>query len=331
VSSTVAAQAIEDTPPTGAPGLHRTVLPLASRYGIVCLLAVLVVIGALTQDRFFTVSNLLGIVSQNAPLGLVAIGMTFVLIAGGFDLSVGAIVSIGAIVFARFAPSMSVSLALLLALIVGLACGVVNGLVVTLLKVNPFVATFGTASVFAGATLLWTSGQPHFASGTEFSLLGAGDLGPLPVSVWVLILCGIVAAFVLARMKYGRMVYAIGGNEEASNLSGIPVKRVRASTYMLLGVLAALAGAMFASRLSVGQPDLAPQIALDSIAVVVIGGTSLLGGEGSIWRTVTGLLILGVLTNLFFGWSVDPNWQLICKGLIVIAAVALDFFGRKLR
>ncbi len=309
----------------------RQLVIWASKYGIVVLLAALVLLGGVAQDGFFSRSNLLNILSQNAPLALVAIGMTFVLIAGGFDLSVGAVVSLAAIVFARLAPEVSVVTALLLALLAGLLCGLVNGLVVTVLKVNPFVATFGTTSVFAGGTLLWTGGEPFFASGEAFTLLGAGDIGPLPASVWVMIAVFLIAGFVLHKMTYGRRVFAVGGNEEASRLSGIPVQRVRLTTYLLVGLCAGLAGAMFASRLGVGQTDLAPQFALDAIAVVVVGGTSLLGGEGAMWRTVVGLLLLGVLTNLFFGWSVDPNWQLICKGLIVIAAVALDYFGRRFR
>lgn len=304
---------------------------LGSRYGILVLLALLIAIGALTQDRFLNPDNLIGIVSQSAPLGLVAIGMTFVLITGGFDLSVAAIVAVGAITFARLAAETHLMIALLCAVVAGLLCGLVNGLVVTVLKINAFVATFGTASIFVGLTLLYTGGTPFYGSGDAFKFLGSGRLGPLPFSIWVLAFAFLIAGFVLAKTKYGQMIFAVGGNEEAAKLSGIRVGPVRASAFVLLGGLAALAGAMFASRLSVGQAEMAPQIALDAIAVVVIGGTSLLGGEGAMWRTLAGLLLLGVLTNLFFGWSVDPNWQSICKGLIVIAAVSLDYFGRKLR
>lgn len=312
----------------------RTVLfagvRLASRYGIVVLLALLILIGALTQDRFLTSNNLIGIISQSAPLGLVAIGMTFVLIAGGFDLSVAAIVAVGSIAFARLAPEMDVLPALLCAVAAGLLCGLINGLVVTILKVNAFVATFGTSSIFVGLTLLYTGGMPFYVTGDAFKFLGSGQLGPLPFSIWVLIATFLIAGFVLAKTTYGRMLYAVGGNEEASKLSGIRVEPVRASAFVLLGGLAAFAGAMYASRLSVGQAEMAPMIALDAIAVVVIGGTSLAGGEGAMWRTLAGLLLLGVLNNLFFGWAVDPNWQQISKGLIVIAAVSLDYFGRKL-
>jgi ribose/xylose/arabinose/galactoside ABC-type transport system permease subunit len=299
------------------------------RYGIYVILAALLVTASIVQSGFLTRANLQNILSQNAPLGVIAVGMTFVLIAGGFDLSVGAVVSLAAVLFASLAQHHSLAVAAAAGVGAGLAGGLCNGVAVTRLRVNPFVATLGAASIFEGLTLIYSNGQAYYVTRHSFTWLGAGTLGPLPVSVWILLLCFVLGGVLLAKTRYGRMVYAVGGNEDASRLSGIRVGLIRTSTYVLTGGLAALAGLMLASRVSDGQPNMAPSITLDALAVVVIGGPSLLGGEGTLVRTFVGLMILAVLTNVFFGSAVNPNWQLIIKGFIIIGAVALDYFSRQ--
>jgi ribose transport system permease protein len=299
------------------------------RYGIYLILAALVLTGSVAQSGFLTRANFQNILSQNAPLGVIAVGMTFVLIAGGFDLSVGAMVSLAAVLFASVAQHHSIALAAAVGLGAGLVGGGVNGLAVTRLHVNPFVATLGAASIFEGLTLIYSNGQAYYVTRHSFTWLGLGTLGSLPVAIWLLLVIFVVGALVLARTRYGRMVYAVGGNEDASRLSGIRVGLIRTSTYVLTGGLAALAGLILASRTSDGQASMAPSITLDALAVVVIGGTSLLGGEGTLVRTFVGLMILAVLTNVFFGSAVNPNWQLIIKGIIIIGAVALDYYSRR--
>jgi ribose transport system permease protein len=316
-------------PATSAVRRARVVL---FRYGIVALLGALVVTASFVQSGFLQWANIQNILSQNAPVGIIAVGMTFVLIAGGFDLSVGSTLSLSAVLFASLAQRHSLGFAAAVALLAGIAVGLVNGLAVTRLGVNPFVATLGSASIIDGLTLVYSNGQAYYVERSSFTWLGSGRLGPLPVSVWILFVIFVAGGIVLAKTRYGRLVYSVGGNEEASRLSGIRVGLVRTTTYVLTGMLAGLAGLILASRVSDGQPAMAPSMTLDALAVVVIGGASLLGGEGTIWRTFVGLMILAVLTNVFFGSAVNPNWQLIIKGLIIIGAVSLDYFtGRRAR
>jgi ribose transport system permease protein len=299
------------------------------RYGIYLILAALMLTGSVNQSGFLTWANFSNILSQNAPLGVIAVGMTFVLIAGGFDLSVGAMVSLAAVLFASIAQHHSLALAAAAGIGAGMLGGLANGIAVTRLYVNPFVATLGAASIFEGLTLIYSNGQAYYVNRHTFTWLGLGQIGPLQVSIWLLIITFLLGAIVLAKTRFGRMVYSVGGNEDASRLSGIRVGLIRTSTYVLTGAFSALAGLILASRTSDGQASMAPSITLDALAVVVIGGASLLGGEGTIVRTFVGLMILGVLTNVFFGSAVNPNWQLIIKGLIIIGAVALDYYSRR--
>lgn len=293
-------------------------------YGIVVVLGIMLASAAFLYPGFFSFQNIMNILSQNAPIGIIAVGMTFVILAGGFDLSVGAIAGLGATFFASIALSSPLLVALLVVVVAGIIVGSINGVVINKLRVNPFVATLGAASIINGLMLIYSNTQPYVVSALAFQMLGAGRIGPVPVSIIVLGTVFVLGGFVLGWTKYGRWIYAIGGNAEASHLSGIRVELIRASTYALSGVLAAFAGAMIASRLGVGQANMGANMTLDAIAIVVVGGTSLLGGEGSMWRTFVGLLVLATLTNIFYSVNVDPNWQFVAKGAIIIAAVALD-------
>jgi ribose transport system permease protein len=298
-------------------------------YGIVLVLAILLVSASILYPGFFSSQNLLNILSQNAPIGIVAVGMTFVILAGGFDLSVGSMVGMGATFFASIALHSSLLVAACAAIAAGLLVGSINGLVINRLNVNPFVATLGSLSAINGLMLIYSNTQPYVVSDPAFQVLGAGKLGPIPISILILLVVFIAGGFALGWTKYGRWIYAIGGNAEASHLSGVRVELIRASTYALSGVLSSFAGMMVASRLGVGQANQGANTPLDAIAVVVIGGTSLLGGEGAMWRTIVGLLVLATLTNIFYSVDVDPNWQLVAKGAIIIAAVALDSLIRR--
>jgi ribose transport system permease protein len=297
---------------------------------IVWLLIALIILCRILYPGFLERDNIFNILSQNAQVGLVALGMTFVMIAGGFDLSVGAIYAAGATVYAMEAKEIALPLAALVALAVGFVCGSLNGIIVTRLKVNPFVATLGTTSIFAGAAYLYSHSAPVLVDRPDFTVLGAGKWFGVPISLVLLIVAYILGAVALSKTVYGRSLYAVGGNPEAARLAGLRVELLKTSTYALVGVLAAFGGMIIASRLSIGQADIAGTMSLDAIAIVIIGGTSLFGGSGAVWRTAVGLLLLAVLTNIFDALALDSNFQSLIKGAIVIGAVALDAYSRRL-
>jgi len=306
--------------------MRTTLRGRVADYGILILFVGLIILGRAVYSGFFSGDNLSSIVSQSAPLGIVAIGMTFVIIAGGFDLSVGAIYAIGATIFAAMGNTHSWFLSGLTAIAVGLVLGVINGVVVTVLRVNPFIATLGTSSVFGGAVLLFSNNKAYVL--TRYSKLGSDSWGAIPISVVVLVILFVIGWAVLQMTIFGRSIYAIGGNDEAAHLAGLRVALIRTSSYVLSGGLAAFAGIMEASRLASGQGNIGATMALNAIAVVVIGGTALLGGEGAMWRTGVGLLIIGILTNVFFSLALSANWQTLVTGIILILAVAFDVLVR---
>lgn len=296
-------------------------------YGIVVLFIAVIIIGRVVYSGFFNGGNLRSILSESAPLGIVAVGETFVIIGAGFDLSVGSIYAIGATVFALVGNSHSWLLAGAIVVLLGLALGAVNGVVVTRLKVNPFIATFGTGSIYGGGILLLTNNASYPLE--RYASLGIGQVGPVPISVIVLAALMVIAGLLLSVTVFGRRLYAVGGNDEASHLAGLRVSLIRGSTYAISGALAAFAGIVEASQLGDGQGNIGSTTALDAIAIVVIGGTALLGGEGAMWRTAVGLLIIGILDNIFFSLALNANWQTVVTGLILIAAVAFDMLVRQ--
>lgn len=307
--------------------LRRSLL----QYGMVWALIALLIVATILYPGFFNLANIKNILSQNASVGIVAVGMTFVIIAGGFDLSVGAIFALGAVLFANRADPAGLWGAAAIVLAVSVACGVVNGLIVTKLRVNPFIATLGSGSIFGGFAYIFSNSAPQTPDNFDFQILGTDRWLGWPLPIWLLVAAFAAGAFVLIRSVYGRSIYAIGGNSEAARLSGMRVDLLRGSTYVISAVCSGLGGMILASRLGVGQADMGGSIALDAIAIVVIGGTSLMGGEGAMWRTAIGLLILATLSNVFDSLAISTNYQLLTKGAIVIGAVALDVFARSRR
>jgi ribose transport system permease protein len=304
---------------------------IIAQFGMVWAFFILVIVGSIVYPRLISLTNVTNILSQNAPVGIVAVGMTFVMIGGGFDLSVGATFALATCIFAKLADTAGLWPAALAALGAGAVCGAANGFIVTQLKVNPFVATLGTGSAFGGVAYIYSKSAPITPDNLAFQTVGAGSLAGVPYSIALLAAIFAVGGFVLAKSSYGQSIYAIGGNNEAARLSGLPTNLLRASTYVLAGVCASIGGIIIASRLGVGQADMGNTVPLDTIAVVVIGGTSLLGGEGAMWRTLMGLLVLATLTNIFDSLAISSNYQLVAKGLIIIGSVALDIFARSLR
>ncbi len=319
----------EDITAGGFRDTMGTIGALLLRYGMVVVLVVMVLTTVVLDPQFLDRQNLQNLALQWAPVGLMAVGMTYVIISGGFDLSVGGIYAVGAVLYAAVAQENNTMIAIVVTLLAGALIGVVNGLVITRLDVNPFVATLGMGFVLRGLALVTTSAAPILVFRDSFTTLGAGHFLGIPIPVLILIVSLIAGGLVLSRTIYGRYVYAVGGGEEAARLSGIPTKRVKASVYVMTGVGAALAGMIIASRLGSGQADIGAYIELDVITVVVVGGTALAGGEGAMWRTTVGITILAVLGNSFDRLQVNPFWQLVIKGLIIILAIAADSYSRR--
>jgi ribose transport system permease protein len=301
------------------------------RFGMVWVLVILMIVANFIYPGFFEWGNLRNMLSQNAPVGLVAIGMTFVIIGGGFDLSVGAIVAVGAVLFAGFSGDMPIGLAFVATVGAGVVAGALNGLIITRFNVNPFVATLATASLFSGGALLYSKSLPVLSDHPNFMKFGSDSWLGLPIVVWVLGVAFATGAVLLGRTVYGRSVYAVGGNVEAARLAGMRVNVIRGSTYLLTGACAAIAGMMIASKTGVGQGDVGVNITLDSIAIVIIGGTSLMGGEGALWRTIVGLLILATINNVFDSLALQQSAQSVVKGAIVLGAVGIDAYARSRR
>ena len=317
--------------PGGGSLFLRRVTAIMLQFGMIWAFIGLVIVGAIIFPHLIAPTNVKNLLGQAAPVGIVAVGMTFVMISGGFDLSVGAIFALAAVVFADRYDTLGPVGAALVVLIVTALCGAINGFIITRLRVNPFVATLGTGSVFGGSAYIYSKSAPITPTVDSFQMLGTASWLGLPVSVWLMLLIYAVGWFVLAKTIFGQSIYAIGGNNEAARLSGLRVNLLRGSAYVLTGLCAGVGGMIIASRLAVGQADMGGTIALDAIAIVVIGGTSLLGGEGTMWRTAIGLLIIATLSNIFDSLAVSTNYQLVVKGCIVIGSVSLDLFARSLR
>jgi ribose transport system permease protein len=330
--SELTAEKVPATPKVsdGMTGSTRGFVHHASKFSMLGVLVVLVIVATILYPGFLNPANIGNILTQNAAVGLIAIGMTFVIICGGFDLSVGATYALGATLYAGLTlQTGSVLVAAIGALGAGVLVGVVNGLIISRLSINPFVATLGTSSIILGMAYIYSNSSPFIVNNAPtFQDLALSTIAGVPQPIWILVLAFVVAGIVLSKTTFGRNVYAVGGNYDAAWLTGLRVRGLNASVYVFTGTLAALAGMMDSSRLGVGQADVGSAMALDAIAIVVVGGTSLLGGEGAIWRSAVGLLILATLTNVFYSLNVSQNWQLIAKGCIVVAAVGVDAIVR---
>ncbi len=313
-----------------ARSIEQKVFDWVAVYGMVVVLVVVLIAAVMINPNFFGFGNIRNIFAQNAAVGLVAIGATCVIIGGGFDLSAGAMYALGAVVYAKLAtmgvpilPSMA------LALMLGCLLGLANGLMINILNVNAFVATLGSASMISGLAFIISGSAPIMARSVEgFDTLGRDRLFDITYSVYLLLATFAVMSFVLHRTVWGRSVFAIGGNREASRLAGVRTTAVSVSTYVLSGFFAILGGIVIASRTNVGQANLGGDVALTAIAIVIIGGTTLFGGEGAIWRTLIGLLILATLRNLFDTLSLSNAAQLFAQGAILVIAVAMDAYVR---
>ena len=294
-------------------------------YGIIIAFVLICIILSAMSPVFFTMTNLTNVIRQTSIYGIMAVGMTFIILTGGIDLSIGSILAIaGAVCAGMLKEGYSFPVVVLATLAVGVGCGLINGLFITVGKITPFVATLGMMSIARGFTLIYTKGYPISGFSPDFRFIGGGYVWGWPVPIIIFLIVAIVAYVVLTQTKLGRYTYAIGGNEETVKLSGINSGFYKTLVYVIAGASAALSALILTSRLNSAEPIAGLGYELDVIAAVVIGGTSLNGGRGSLWGTFIGALMIGVINNGMNLLDISPYFQLVVKGLIIIAAVLLD-------
>ena len=288
------------------------------------LVSLSVVLWILTP-HFLTVSNLLNVLEQSAINAIVAAGMTFVIISGGIDLSVGSVLALAGIVLASLLQAgVGLPIALTVALASAATCGLLNGLFVTLGRLPPFIATLGMMSVARGLALIWAEGRPISGFSESFRLMATGRPLGIPAPVLITLVVYAIAHVALAHSVFGRSIYAIGGNEEASRLSGVPVRFHKVGAYVVCGLTSGVAAVVLTARLNSAQPTAGIMYELDAIAATVIGGTSLFGGEGTLLGALIGALIMGVLRNGLNLLNVSSFVQQFVIGVVIIAAVLID-------
>jgi inositol transport system permease protein len=311
-------------------------------------LLVLMLIFSVLEPRFLSELNLFNVMRQISITGLIALGMTFVILTGGIDLSVGSVVALAGLVAGALSKGSSANslslddtviagyplwISVGAAALIGLGAGLVQGLAITTLDVPPFVVTLGGLSAFRGAALLYSGGGPISSFDDAYRFWGQGKLGPVPVPVIVFLAAAVLCHVVLRHTRYGRHIYAVGGNAEAARLSGLNVTALTLSVYVIVGVFAGIAGFVLSSRLNSAEAVAGIGYELTVIASVVIGGTSLFGGIGGVAGTVVGAILIGVLINGLVLMNVSPYVQQIIIGVIIVLAVAFDRFvkGRRRR
>jgi ribose/xylose/arabinose/galactoside ABC-type transport system permease subunit len=325
-------------------GEGRALLRRVGQFAPVIFLIALMIVFALLEPRFLSSINLFNVMRQISITGLVAIGMTFVILTAGIDLSVGSLLALAGLAAAivakggievRFNVGVETEAlgygwfpAMIVAVLVGLAGGLLQGTAITKLKVPPFVVTLGGLSAFRGAALLIAGGGPISGFDMDYVWWGQGRIGPVPVPVIVFLAFAALAHIVLTYTRFGRHVYAVGGNVEAARLAGLPVQRILVLVYVIVGFFSGLAGFILSARLNSSEAVAGIGYELTVIASVVIGGTSLFGGIGTVWGTVVGSILIGVLINGLVLLNVSPYVQQIIIGVIIVLAVFFDQFAK---
>ena len=315
----------------------QLVASIFSKYGIFLVFAAMVLVASFLSPAFMSRINLINIVRQMSVVGLIALGVTGVIVSAGIDLSSGSVVGLTAVVAASLAqdpefatpfyPGLNVPLIVpvLAACGVGALVGLVNGSLVAKTRIPPFIATLGTFTAIRGLALLYTGGRPISDLTDAYNFIGQGDVFGLPVPIIILVVMAVVTHILYAHTKFGKYIYAIGGNEQAARVSGIDASKYKMLIYVYAGFLAGMAGLVVSSRIGSGQPGLGVGYELDAIAAAVIGGSSLsAGGIGTVAGTIVGALIIGVLNNILDLMNVSAYWQQIIKGCIIVGAVIID-------
>lgn len=320
-----------DIAPGAAPVRNRAksqhVMNFIYQYGIIIAFVLLCVTLAVSNEYFFTTKNIVNVLRQTSINGILALGMTLVILTRGIDLSVGSVLALSGIITASLVHGpdpMPAALAMTAGLAVGLACGTINGLVVARLGVPPFVATLGMLSVARGLTYIYSDGMPIAGLSESFLWLGQGRLFTIPIPVFFFAGVFILLWILLNKTTFGRYIYAVGGSEKSAKTAGIGTRKVLVSAYALAGMLAGLGGLILTARTTTGLPQAGQSYELDAIAAVVIGGTSLSGGVGTVRGTLFGALIIGVINNGLDLMGVSSFYQQVVKGVIIVCAVLLD-------
>ncbi len=317
------------------PARRRRILLFLSEYGIAIALLLELFIFAQLSPYFFTAENLLNVSLQVSITAIIAVGMTFVILTSGIDLSVGSLVAFSGILATsvlKVSPAFGTGLALafLAGIGFGIASGWLAGVCITKFTITPFIATLALMTIWRGASFLWTDGRPVWELPEQFGILGSGRVAGVPFPTVVMLVVYAVAYIVLTRTKFGRYVYAVGGNKEAARLAGIATDGVIIRAYVISGALSAVSGILLASRMNSGQPNAGLMYELDVIAAVVVGGTSLFGGRGSIIGTFLGAMLIGILRNGLNLMNVSSYLQMIVLGVVILLAVMLDQIKNKL-
>ncbi|KAA9002797.1 ABC transporter permease [Affinibrenneria salicis] len=297
-------------------------------------LVLLVMFFSFSSPFFFNTENIMTIALQTSVIGIMAIGVTYVIITSGIDLSLGSVVAFSGVAVGLCASfGLPLAVCVIAGMLAGGLCGCINGFLVTRAAIPPFIATLGLMMSVRGVNLVMTDGRAiYFSDYPAFKLLAQGRLFDiLPYPVFYLLIIALLAAYILKKTVIGRYVYAIGSNEVAAHLSGIKVQRVKVFVYAFCGLLTGIAGVILASRLNSGQPTVGVGYELEAIAAVVIGGTSLMGGIGTIGGTIIGAFIMSVLKNGLNLMGVSQFWQMVAMGIVVVAAVYLDTLRKKMR
>jgi ribose/xylose/arabinose/galactoside ABC-type transport system permease subunit len=300
---------------------HRAIPFAKQQLGIVMALLLLLIVSSFLSSRFLSLPNLLNVLRQVAIVGILAIGQTFVILTAGIDLSVGAILGLCVVLFADILQTQSLAIAIPVGLLCGGLMGIFNGLGIAYARIPAFIMTLGMLTFWRGIAFICTSGTPIPITDPTYYYVGNGYLAGVPIPSIILLLTLFAAAFVLHLTPFGRCVYAIGSNEDAAHLSGVPTKQYKLLVYAVSGFCAGIAGMVYSSQLSVGTPIAGEGYELDAIAAVVVGGTSLFGGSGSVFRTFVGTLFIGVLANILNLTGVDPFVQQLAKGALIVIAV----------
>lgn len=294
-------------------------------YRSVLILLVICIFATILSPSFLSVTNLFNVFKQITVAGVVGCGMTFVILTGGIDLSVGSILGLSGVLAAGMLESTgNTAFAILLALAVGILCGAVNGFFVSFCEIPPFIATLGMMTLLRGCVLVYTKGSPISIKEDAYKFFGKGTIAAVPVPVIILVLLFLLAHYILTQTTYGRSIYAFGGNREAARLSGISTRFTEWMAYTINGLMCGIAGVILTARLGSAQSTSGTGIEMDAIAAVILGGTSLSGGVGFVLPTVVGAMIMGIIDNILTLMNVNPHATNIVKGAVILVAVLVD-------
>jgi len=302
----------------------------SERFGLIIAFLIMIFTMSLLSDRFLTLSNTLNILRQSSINGIIAVGMTMVILTAGIDLSVGSILGLTAVITADLLHSgIPPFLAVIIGLLLGIFIGLVNGLLITRIKIPPFIATLGMMTLARGLAFTYTQGKPITGLNESFRVMGTGMIGSIPLPVIIAALVFVVGYLFLKKSRHGENIYALGNNETAAGFSGISVKRYVTFVYAASGFLSALAGMIIVGRLDSAQPIIGQGYEFDAIAAVVVGGTSFTGGHGSIWGTLIGVLIIAVINNGLNLLDVSSFYEQVVKGVVIAVALLLHRLAQK--